>query len=63
MNTAKELATTQLFEGLPEDDLAAFAGIASEAKFEPEQVGMKQLCLRVIYSACTHVLQKASAGR
>lgn len=38
MNTAKELATTQLFEGVPADDLAAFAGIAQEKSFEPEHV-------------------------
>ncbi len=37
MNTAKELAQTQLFEGLPADDLAAFAGIAQEVKFGPEE--------------------------
>jgi CRP-like cAMP-binding protein len=38
MNTARELATTQLFDGLAADDLAAFAGIAQEKSFEPEQV-------------------------
>ncbi len=38
MNTAKELATTSLFEALSAEDLAAFAGIAREVKLAPEQV-------------------------
>lgn len=37
MNTAKDLAQTELFVGLDDNDLAAFAGIAREMKFEPEQ--------------------------
>lgn len=36
MNTAKELAETSLFNGMDQDDLAAFAGIAREVKFGPE---------------------------
>jgi CRP-like cAMP-binding protein len=37
MNTAKELAETNLFAGVEQDDLAAFAGIASEVTFGPEE--------------------------
>lgn len=37
MDTAKELAGTELFEGLKPDDIAAFAGIAREVRFQPEQ--------------------------
>ncbi len=36
MNTAKELAETSLFHGMEPDHLAAFAGIAREATFGPE---------------------------
>ena len=38
MNTAKDLATTELFKELSTDLLAAFAAVAREAKFEPGQV-------------------------
>ncbi len=38
METAKELGETSLFKGLGPDDLAAFAGIAVEAKFGPEEL-------------------------
>ena len=38
MDTAKELGEVDLFRGLSGDDLAAFAGIASEATFGPEDV-------------------------
>lgn len=38
MNTAKELAEVPLFKGLSADDVAAFAGIAQEVRFGPEQV-------------------------
>jgi CRP/FNR family transcriptional regulator, cyclic AMP receptor protein len=37
MNTAKELGETELFKGLSDADLAQFAGIAREVKFEPSQ--------------------------
>ncbi len=36
METAKELGESELFDGLEGDDLAAYAGIAQEAKFGPE---------------------------
>jgi len=38
METAKELGTTELFQGLKPDDLAHFAGIASEKRFGPDEV-------------------------
>ncbi len=38
MNTAKELGETELLKGLSADDLAQFAAIAHEVKFEPSQV-------------------------
>ena len=38
METAKELGGMSLFNGLGPDDLAAFAGIAVEAKFGPEDM-------------------------
>ncbi len=38
MNTAVDLAETELFLGLSQDELAAFAGIAREVRFEPGQV-------------------------
>ncbi len=37
MNTAKDLATVELFEGLGADDLGAFAAIAQEVRFDPGQ--------------------------
>jgi CRP/FNR family transcriptional regulator, cyclic AMP receptor protein len=37
MDTAKELGSTELFAGLDGDSLAAFAGIATETRFGPEQ--------------------------
>ncbi|MEL6339184.1 MAG: cyclic nucleotide-binding domain-containing protein [Myxococcota bacterium] len=37
MDTAKELATSQLFEGLEAEDIAVFANIAQEARYEPQQ--------------------------
>src|SRR5687767_11012474 len=37
MDTAKELGETTLFTGLTADDLAAFAGIAVEKEFGPEE--------------------------
>lgn len=37
MDTAKELGETTLFKGLTGDDLARFAGIASEVKYGPEE--------------------------
>ncbi len=37
MDTAKELATSELFEGLGAEDLAAFANIAQEVKYGPEE--------------------------
>ncbi len=38
MNTAKELAETELFKDLPAEQLAAFAAIAREARYQPGQV-------------------------
>ena len=38
MNTAKELAETTLFCGMQSDDLAAFAGIAREVTFGPQDM-------------------------
>ncbi len=38
MNTAKELAENSLFRDLDKDGLAAFAGIAQEVSFGPEEV-------------------------
>lgn len=38
MDTAKELGETSLFAGLGPDDLAAFAGIALEKEFGPEEL-------------------------
>lgn len=38
METAKELGYSSLFKGLGPDHLAQFAGIATEARFEPEEV-------------------------
>ncbi|MBI5508823.1 MAG: cyclic nucleotide-binding domain-containing protein [Deltaproteobacteria bacterium] len=38
MNTAKELAETELFKDLAPELLAAFAAIAREAKYEPGKV-------------------------
>ncbi|MBI3179297.1 MAG: cyclic nucleotide-binding domain-containing protein [Deltaproteobacteria bacterium] len=37
MNTAKDLATVELFEGLSADDLGAFAAIAQEVRFDAGQ--------------------------
>src|SRR5688572_15848031 len=37
MNAAKELGETELFKGLGANELAQFAGIAREVKFEPSQ--------------------------
>lgn len=36
MEAAKELAKTELFEGLPPEDLAAFASVAREVRFAPD---------------------------
>lgn len=38
MNTALDLSGTELFTGLSQDELASFAGIAREVRFEPGQV-------------------------
>jgi len=38
MNTAVDLAGSELFSGLSPDELASFAGIAREVRFEPNQV-------------------------
>jgi CRP-like cAMP-binding protein len=38
MNTANELAASELFKDLPTEQLAGFAAIAREAKYEPGQV-------------------------
>ncbi|MEM6731011.1 MAG: cyclic nucleotide-binding domain-containing protein [Myxococcota bacterium] len=37
MDTAKELATSELFEGLEAEDIAAFANIAQEVRYQPEE--------------------------
>ena len=37
MEAAKELGDSELFNGLEAEDLAAYAGIAQEAKFGPEE--------------------------
>lgn len=36
MDTAKEIAASELFNGLGSDDVAAFAGIAHEVSYQPE---------------------------
>ena len=38
MDTAKELSESQLFRDLAQDDLAAFAAIANEVSFGPEDI-------------------------
>ncbi|MEO1483583.1 MAG: cyclic nucleotide-binding domain-containing protein [Myxococcota bacterium] len=37
MDTAKELADSELFEGLGAEEIAAFANIAQEVRYEPEE--------------------------